>query len=103
MTCQERPGSSRSDDVVENGAFRRIPLLARLSRRKVKSSVRRKCSGEVRDGLSDLPNTYPNYPEQLGAWLRLHIFQVGFDTSVPGVACQSGVYGEFKYKYSSEA
>ena len=49
--------------------------------RKVKSPVGGKCSGEVSDGSPDLPSTHTNYPEQLGAWLRLHIFQVGFDTS----------------------
>ena len=31
MTSQERPESSRHDDVVENSAFERIGLSARLS------------------------------------------------------------------------
>ena len=38
----------------------------------MKSAVGEKCSGEVSDGSPDLPSTYTNYPEPLGARSRLH-------------------------------
>ena len=40
MACQERPGSSRSDDVVENGAFERIGLLALHGLKRAKRAMR---------------------------------------------------------------
>ena len=40
MACQERPGPSRSDDVVENGAFERIALSARRGLKRAKRAMR---------------------------------------------------------------